>query len=48
MGGDFVPDEQENIHYMFYDLISEELGPAIMVESDFPEHLQELFHGIDF
>ena len=37
----FVPDNQENIHYMFYDLMSEELGPVIMIESDFPEHLQE-------
>ena len=38
---DFVPDKQVNIHYMFYDLMSEELGPEIMIESDFPEHLQE-------
>ena len=38
---EFVPDKQENIHYMFYDLMSEELGPEIMIESDFPEHLQE-------
>ena len=37
----FVPDKQVNIHYMFYDLISEELGPVIMVESDFPEQLQD-------
>ena len=38
---EFVPDKQENIHYMFYDLMSEELGPEIMIESDFPEHLQD-------
>ena len=38
---DFVPDKQVNIHYMFYDLMSEELGPEIMIESDFPEHLQD-------
>ena len=38
---EFVPDKQVNIHYMFYDLMSEELGPEIMVESDFPEHLQK-------
>ena len=38
---EFVPDNQVNIHYMFYDLMSEELGPEIMIESDFPEHLQE-------
>jgi len=38
---DFVPDKQVNIHYMFYDLMSEELGPEIMAESDFPEYLQK-------
>lgn len=38
---DFVPDKQVNIHYMFYDLMSEELGPEIMIESDFPEQLQD-------
>ena len=38
---DFVPDKQVNIHYMFYDLISEEVGPSIMIESDFPEHLKK-------
>ena len=37
----FIPDKQVNIHYMFYDLISEELGPEIMGESDFPEYLHE-------
>ena len=38
---DFKPDNQVNIHYMFYDLMSEELGPEIMVEPDFPEYLQD-------
>ena len=38
---EFIPDKQENIHYMFYDLISEELGPEIMVEPEFPVHLHQ-------
>lgn len=38
---DFVPINQVNIHYMYYDLISEETGPEIMVDNDFPEYLQE-------
>ena len=37
---DFIPDKQENIHYMFYDLMSEELGPSIIVESDLPEYIK--------
>jgi len=37
----FVPDKQENIHYMFYELISEEAGPVVMGKSDFPEYLKQ-------
>ena len=38
---DFVPDKQVNIHYMFYDLISEEDGPEITIDPDFPDVLKE-------
>jgi len=38
---DFVPESQVNIHYMFYDLVSEESGPEIMYNEDFPEALQD-------
>lgn len=33
---EFQPKHQVNIHYMFYDLGSEEAGPAIMSDPDFP------------
>lgn len=38
---DFVPEHQVNIHYAFYDLISEEGGPKIMTDCDFPDALRE-------
>lgn len=38
---DFVPENQVNIHYMYYDLISKEIGPEIMTDTDFPEALTE-------
>ena len=38
---EFVPEKQVNIHYMFYDLISNENGPSILMDSDFPEVLEE-------
>lgn len=38
---DFVPENQVNIHYMYYDLISKEIGPEIMTDCDFPDALQE-------
>lgn len=33
---DFEPKHQMSIHYLFYDLGSEEAGPSIMADSDFP------------
>ena len=38
---DFIPDNQVNIHYMYYDLISKESGPEIMMGPDFPKILTE-------
>ena len=38
---EFVPEKQVNIHYMFYDLISNESGPSILTDCDFPEALEE-------
>lgn len=38
---DFVPEHQVHIHYMFYDLISEQAGPKIMTDYDFPAFLKE-------
>lgn len=38
---EFVPENKVNIHYMFYDLISEEDGPEIMIDTDFPDVLKE-------
>lgn len=38
---DYVPQNQVNIHYMFYDLISEKVGPQIMTDDAFPEALQK-------
>ena len=37
----FIPENQVNIHYMYYDLISKEGGPEIMLDDDFPEALKE-------
>lgn len=34
---EFVPENQVNIHYMFYDLNSESSGLSIMSDPDFPE-----------
>ena len=38
---EFIPEKQVNIHYMYYDLISEETGPEIMMDVDFPGILKE-------
>ena len=38
---DFFPEKEENIHYMFYDLESENDGPCIMYGGEFPEPLKE-------
>ena len=37
---DFVPKNQVNIHYMYYDLISETEGPELVSDDDFPEALK--------
>lgn len=39
---DFTPEKQTTIHYMFYDLISEEDGPKILNHDEFPESMCEL------
>lgn len=39
---DFTPDNQESIHYLFYDLVSKKEGPQIMREPDFPGAMKEL------
>lgn len=37
----FVPNNEVNIHYMYYDLVSEQSGPEIMCDPDFPEAYKE-------
>lgn len=39
---DFKPDHQENIHYMFYDLLSEEEGPEITRDENFPRAMIDI------
>ena len=39
---DFIPENQVNIHYMFYDLNSEIIGPSIKSDPDFPEVMNEV------
>lgn len=39
---DFIPENQVNIHYMFYDLNSEISGPSIKFDPDFPEVMNEV------
>lgn len=34
---DYIPENQVNIHYMYYDLITPEIGPEIMTDRDFPD-----------
>ena len=36
----FVPKNEVNIHYMYYDLISKDNGPEILEDPDFPEALR--------
>ena len=38
---DFVPRNQVNVHFIYYDLISERSGPEIMTDTDFPDALRE-------
>lgn len=38
----YTPDNQENIHYLFYDLVSKKEGRQIMREPDFPSAMKEL------
>ena len=37
---DFTPEKQESIHYMFYDLVSQEGGPEILLDPDFPDAMK--------
>lgn len=39
---DFTPKYQENVHYLFYDLVSKKEGPQIMRDPDFPDAMKEL------
>lgn len=39
---DFTPKYQENIHFMFYDLVSEEEGPEITRDENFPRVMVEM------
>lgn len=39
---DFVPENEVSIHYMYYDLMSEEMGPEIMYDEAFPEVMREV------
>lgn len=38
----FVPEKNTTIHYMFYDLSSDEEGPKILDHPEFPESMAEL------
>lgn len=38
----FVPEKHTTIHYMFYDLDSDEDGPKILNHPEFPESMREL------
>lgn len=37
---DYTPTEQESVHYIFYDLVSQTEGPAIMLDKDFPDAMK--------
>ncbi len=39
---DFVPENEVSIHYLFYDLMSEDMGPEIMYDSAFPEVMRSV------
>lgn len=39
---DFVPENEVSIHYMFYDLMSEEMGPEITHDEAFPHVMREV------
>lgn len=39
---DFTPDNQETVHYMFYDLVSREEGPKIMSDPDFSDAMKDV------
>jgi len=38
----FTPKNEVNIHYMFYDLISKDIGLSIMEDSDFPDTIKPI------
>lgn len=39
---DFTPKYQENVYYMFDDLVSKEEGPKIMLDPDFPDAMKNV------
>ena len=39
---EFVPENEVSIHYMYYDLMSEEMGPEIMYDEAFPEVMRSV------
>lgn len=39
---DFVQANRVNIHYLFYALTTQEMGPEIMYDPDFPEAMREV------
>lgn len=39
---DFTPTNQDSIHNLFYDLVSKEKGPKIMLDPDFPEIMKSV------
>lgn len=39
---EYKPKNEVSIHYMYYDLMSEEMGPEIMYDEAFPEVMREV------
>lgn len=39
---EFVLENEVSIHYMYYDLMSTEMGPEIMYDSVFPEVMRDV------
>lgn len=37
---DFAPTQQESVHYMFYYLVSQDDGPEILLDPDFPDAMK--------
>ena len=36
----FEPKHQVQVHYLYYDLMSKEMGPSIQYDPDFPEAMR--------